>query len=58
MMDQQVGDAGLRLNRADNVAVAIRPLRAGDEAAGVPVAEPIRAAINSRSPPSPRVTRC
>ncbi|MDH3666487.1 MAG: altronate dehydratase family protein [Paracoccaceae bacterium] len=40
-MDQQVGDAGLRLNRADNVAVAIRPLRAGDEAAGVPVAEPI-----------------
>jgi len=41
MMDQQVGDAGLRLNRADNVAVAIRPLRAGDEAAGVPVAEPI-----------------
>ena len=40
-MDQQVRDAGLQLNPADNVAVAIRPLRAGDQAAGVAVAEPI-----------------
>ena len=40
-MDQQVRDAGLRLNPADNVAVAIQSLRAGDEAAGVTLCDPI-----------------
>jgi altronate hydrolase len=31
----------IHLNPRDNVAVALKPLRAGDMAAGVPVVEPI-----------------
>ena len=31
----------IHLNPRDNVAVALKPLRAGDVAVGVPIAEPI-----------------
>ena len=40
-MDQQVRDAGIRLNPADNVAVAIRKLETGDTAAGVTLTGPV-----------------